>query len=191
MKIGIISDTHGIVPAWQKALARFDGADVILHAGDVLYHPPRIGVTPGYDTMELADLINTSPVPIVIARGNVDPEVCEEILSVPVLSPYAFVQIGGLNVVVNHGHTLTAESMHELAERLRIDVLVTGHTHLPVLERIHGMVHINPGSPAHPRFERDGRLTPTVGLIEDGTARVVELETGNEVVSMRLPAADR
>ncbi len=186
MKIGIISDTHGNVPSWQKAMARFGGAEMILHAGDVLYHPPRIGVTPGYDTMGLVDLINTSLVPIVIARGNVDPEVYEELLEIPVLSPYAFVEIDGLRIVVNHGHTLTPESIHQLSERFGADVLVTGHTHLPVVEQLHGMVHINPGSPTHPKFERDGVPAPTVGLIEDGVVKVVEMESGAEIVSMRL-----
>ncbi len=191
MKIGIISDTHGIVPAWRKAAELFEGAEIILHAGDVLYHPPRIGVTPGYDTMGLAELINESPAPVVIARGNVDPEVYEEILAAPALSPYALVEIGGLRIVVNHGHTLTPESVGDLARRYRADVLVTGHTHLPLVERVLGSVHMNPGSPSHPKLERGGVPVPTVGLIEDGVARVVELDTGREVASLEIRAASR
>ena len=42
MKIGIISDTHGHEMAWAHACERFfKGADLIVHAGDVLYHGPR------------------------------------------------------------------------------------------------------------------------------------------------------
>ena len=38
MKIGIISDTHGHEMAWVHACERFfAGADLILHAGDVLH----------------------------------------------------------------------------------------------------------------------------------------------------------
>ena len=186
MRIGVISDTHGDVQAWRRATERFDGSDLILHAGDVLYHPPRIPPGTGYDTMGLADLINSSEIPVVIARGNVDPEVCEEILRIPAMSPYAFVEFGGLRIVVTHGHTLTADSLGALAERYCADVLVTGHTHIPVVERIGRAIHVNPGSPAHPKFEHGGKATASVGLISDGAVRVVELESGEEIASLRL-----
>ena len=186
MKIGIISDTHGSVPAWHKAMVRFAGADLILHAGDILYHPPRIGCLPGYDIPVLVELLNASPIPLVLARGNCDAEVYEELLKSPVLSPYAFVQFGGLRIVMNHGHTLTPESIRDLLTRYRADVFVTGHTHLPLIERIDGALHVNPGSPTHPKLERNGVLTPTVGLIQDGKVAIVELETGSEIMSMPL-----
>jgi len=186
MKIGVISDTHGIVPAWEKAMAAFSGAEMILHAGDVLYHPPRIGFTAGYDIPGLASLINNSPIPIVIARGNCDCEVYEELLEIPVLSPYAVAEIGGLRLVVQHGHNLDAEDIRRLAGRYRADVFITGHTHLPVIRRLDAGVHLNPGSPALPKLERDGKIIPTVGVIEDGVVRVIELETGTELISERL-----
>ena len=186
MRIGIISDTHGSVPAWHKAMARFADADLILHAGDILYHPPRIIPGQGYDIPELAQLINTCPVPIVIARGNCDAEVYEELLQVPVLSPYAFVQFGGLSIVVTHGHNLTADQMARVAGKYRANVFVTGHTHLPVVERMGGVIHINPGSPTCPKFERGGVLIPTIGLISEGHARVLELDSGKEITSLPL-----
>ncbi len=186
MKIGIISDTHGNVPAWHKAMVRFAGADLIIHAGDILYHPPRLGRRPGYDVPGLVELLNACPIPIVLARGNCDAEVYEELLDIPVLSPYAFVQSGGLRIAVSHGHTLTPESIRRLAERGQTDLLVTGHTHLPAVERIGGMIHVNPGSPAHPKLERNGVLTPTVGLIQDGKVAIIDLETGDEIISMPL-----
>ena len=186
MKIGVISDTHGVVPAWQKAMDIFTGADLIVHAGDVLYHPPRIGFTPGYEIPELVKLMNACNVPIVIARGNCDAEVYEELLDMPVLSPYAFVQASGLRIVIHHGHGLDEEDMSRLAARYRADVFVTGHTHIPVLRRINGAIHINPGSPAHPKFEREGIAVPTVGLISGDEIRVVELETGAEIMSAPL-----
>ena len=181
MKIGVISDTHGYVPAWEKAMKLFSDADIILHAGDVLYHPPRLFPGDGYDIPRLAELLNTCPVPVVIARGNCDSEVYEELLQMPVLSPYAFVQHGGLRIVVQHGHTLTEESFRRLAEKYRADFFITGHTHMPVIERFEGTVHLNPGSPSISKLLRDGVPIPTVGLITDGRAQVVELETGAEL----------
>ena len=186
MKIGVISDTHGIVPTWHKAMNIFANADIILHAGDALYHPPRIGCTPGYDIPGLVQLLNTSPVPVVIARGNCDAEVYEELLEIPVQSPYAFVQFADLRMVVQHGHNLTPEQMQGLATKYRAQIFITGHTHLPVIERIGRAIHLNPGSPSHPKLERAGVPTPTVGLIADGKVRVVELDAGEEVMSMPL-----
>jgi hypothetical protein len=186
MKIGLISDTHGSVPAWHKAMVRFAGADLILHAGDILYHPPRLDIAPGYDIPGLVELLNASPIPIMLARGNCDAEVYEELLEIPVLSPYAFARFGDLRIMVTHGHTFNSESMSHLAERRRTDILVTGHTHLPLIERIGAMIHVNPGSPTLPKFERSGILTPTVGLIQDGKVAIVELENGAEIMSMHL-----
>lgn len=186
MKIGLISDTHGDMQAWRRAMERFDGPNLILHAGDVLYHPPRIPPGPGYDTMGLAEMINSSEMPIVIARGNVDPEVYEELLRIPAMSPYALVEFGGLRIVVTHGHTLTADSLKALPDKYGAHIIVTGHTHVPVVERVGRAVHVNPGSPAHPKFERAGRATATVGMISDDAVRLVELESGEEIASLPL-----
>lgn len=186
MRIGVISDTHGVVPAWRKAMAIFADADLILHAGDVLYHPPRVGFTSGYDIPGLVQLVNASPIPVIIARGNCDAEVYEELLEIPMLSPYAFVQFADLRIVIQHGHNLSSEQMCRLAAKYRAHVFVSGHTHMPVAERIDGAIHLNPGSPSHSKFEREGVFVPTVGLIADGRVRVVELETGREVISMPL-----
>lgn len=186
MRIGIISDTHGDVRAWRRAMDVFGDADLILHAGDVLYHPPRMAPAPEYDIPGLVELINSCPVPLVIARGNCDAEFYEEVLKIPALSPYALVQFGDLRIVVQHGHTLGPEGIGELADKYRASVVVTGHTHIPVIEQTGSAIHINPGSPAHPKFEREGVLRPTVGLIADGKAQIVELGTGNEIISLAL-----
>lgn len=186
MKIGVISDTHGIVPAWQKAMEIFRDADLILHAGDVLYHPPRIGCIPGYDIPALVGLMNACPTPILIARGNCDSEVYEELLEMPVLSPYALVQVGGLRIVVQHGHTLDPEHLRQAIAKYRADIFITGHTHIPVIQRIGDAIHLNPGSPSIPKFERDGEPIPSVGLISDGKVQVLELNTGSELMSMPI-----
>jgi putative phosphoesterase len=186
VRIGVISDTHGIVPAWEKAVELFADADLILHAGDVLYHPPKLRVAAGYDIPGLIQLINNCPIPLVIARGNCDAEFCDEALDIPALSPYVFVQFDDLRIVVRHGHDVTPDQMRQLAGKYGAHVLVTGHTHLPVVERLGEAIHLNPGSPSYPFFEKDGVPTPTVGLIADGQVRILPLETGEEVASMPL-----
>jgi uncharacterized protein len=43
-----------------------------------------------------------------------------------------------------------------------VDVLVSGHTHVPTIEAFAGLVHLNPGSASSPGHGR----TPTVAFLE-------------------------
>lgn len=183
MRIGVISDTHGVVPAWEQAMNIFSGADMILHAGDVLYHPPKLGIIEGYDIPRLIGLLNSCPVPLVIAKGNCDAEFYDEVLNLPALSPYALVYAGNLRIVVRHGHGMQSADMRGFAEEHQANVLITGHTHIPVLERLGNAVHVNPGSVSYPLSEKS---IPTVGLIENDWLRIIELHTGNEVTAMAI-----
>lgn len=72
MKIGVLSDTHGNITALKRALDLFANVDLIVHAGDVLYHPPRLGCTEGYDVVACVNLLNGLDIPVVIAQGNCD-----------------------------------------------------------------------------------------------------------------------
>jgi uncharacterized protein len=181
MKIGVISDTHGSVTALRKALQHFQGVDIIVHAGDVLYHPPRLGCGEGYDIPAFVEILNGLSIPAIIAQGNCDAQVYEELLEMPVQSPYALVSLGDVRVVVSHGHLLTREKMIELGKRYKADYFVSGHTHVPVLEDVGGLVLMNPGSPAISKYEVGGRPVPTIGLITDSGARIIDMDTGADV----------
>ena len=88
MKIGIISDTHGHEMAWADAYEKyFQDADMILHAGDVLYHGPRNPRKADYNPAGLVSRINSCPVPVVIAKGNCDSDVDASCLERPILAP--------------------------------------------------------------------------------------------------------
>ena len=181
MKIGVISDTHGNINAFRRALELFDGADMIIHAGDVLYHPPRLGCGDGYDIPAFVETLNNLEIPVVIAQGNCDPQVYEELLEMPAQSQYAYVSRENLRIVANHGHLLTRDAMIELGKRYRADYFISGHTHVPVLEDVGGLVLMNPGSPAIPKYEREGRLVPSVGLITDSGAMILDLDSGDTI----------
>lgn len=184
MKIGIVSDTHGRIDVWRKVQTAFAGADLIIHAGDVLYHPPRLGCTEGYDIPAMADALNSSPTPIIIAQGNCDAQVYEELLDIPVQSPYATVEFEGLRIVANHGHTLTRAQMIDLGKRYKADVFVSGHTHIPLLEKIDSVVLMNPGSPSIPKFEQNGRPIGSVGLITDTHFHIISIDSGEKLFEM-------
>ncbi|MDO8684287.1 MAG: phosphodiesterase [Armatimonadota bacterium] len=184
MKIGVISDTHGMPGAWLRAMRLFEGADLIIHAGDVLYHPPRLKELPEYDLPELARLINESPIPVVITRGNCDSEVYEELLEVPTQSPYAVVQVEQTLIVVSHGHLLNHDEMIQVGKKYHASVFVSGHTHIPVIEKTDGPVLLNPGSAALPKYEINGVPTGSVGLITDGLVQVLSIEDGSVIFEL-------
>ncbi len=184
MKIGVISDTHGSITALHSTLQLLQGVDIILHAGDVLYHPPRLACTDEYDVPGFAEVLNSLDIPVVIAQGNCDAQVYEELLDMPVQSPYAYVSLDGCKIVISHGHTLTREAMIALGKKYQADYFISGHTHVPGLEGVGDLVLMNPGSPAIPKYEIDGRLVPSVGLIDDSGAKILDLETGEVIMSL-------
>ncbi len=186
MKIGVISDTHGNIDALQKALSYFSDADMILHAGDVLYHPPRLGCSEGYDVPSFAAALNEIESPVIIARGNCDPEVCEELLEMPVQNPYAEVFVDKIRIVMNHGHLLSKDMMISSAKKFGARIFISGHTHIPVLEEIDGVVLMNPGSTSIPKFEIDGKPAPSAGIIEDGCIKIINIDDGNIIFEMAL-----
>lgn len=184
MKIGVISDTHGNVTAFKKALEFFKDADMIVHAGDVLYHPPRLGCTDGYDIPSLVDVLNNLDIPIVIAQGNCDAQVYEELLQMPVQSPYAHASFDGTNIVINHGHLLTRGQMIDLAIRYKAKYFVSGHTHIPVLDKIDDVVLMNPGSPSIPKYQVAGKLAPSVGIIAETGAKIINIDSGEVIMEI-------
>jgi hypothetical protein len=184
MKIGLISDTHGDLSAWEKAVAGpFRGADLILHAGDILYHGPKNPMVPGYAPAALAEAINRSPAPVILVRGNCDSDVDQLVLDYPIQAPYALVQIEGLRVLVNHGDGLSREEMIAQAQRYRATVFVSGHTHIPGVERVGDVILVNPGSPALPKGAPP-RLT--VAVIEDRSLRLLDLDRGQILQEVAL-----
>ncbi len=187
MKIGVISDTHGNINAFNKALEYFSGADLILHAGDVLYHPPRLGCSEGYDIPAFAETLNNLDIPVMIAQGNCDPQVYEELIDIPAQSPYALAEVGGIWMVVNHGHLMDRKEMIATGKRYRADYFISGHTHIPVLEDVGGLVLMNPGSPAIPKYEVNGKPAPSVGLITDEGAKIINIDDGSTILEIAPP----
>jgi putative phosphoesterase len=134
--IGVISDTHGLLR--PEALAALQGADYIIHAGDV--GNPEI----------LARLAVIAPVTAV--RGNVDIDAwARKIPATNVL------EVGAASLYV----------LHNLNE-LDLDpgvagfaAVISGHTHQPKQESRDGVLYFNPGSAGPRRFN----LPVTVGRL--------------------------
>jgi len=173
VKIAILSDTHGSLSAFNRALEVAGSCDFIIHAGDILYHGPRNPLPEGYNPRELANAINSLNVPFIAAAGNCDAPIDQVLLSVPIQAPYALLCIGNHKILITHGHDPGQEELMDLAKKWKIDLLITGHTHIKQLEKNNNLTLLNPGSCALPK---DG--SPSIAIFEDSNISLVNIENG-------------
>ncbi len=181
MKIGIIADTHGNLTGWHRALELFGDVDLVVHCGDVLYHGPKFEPVEDYAPRALAEAINASEVPVLIARGNGDSDVDQLVLDVPLHSPYVFAQIEGLRLLVAHGHLQSPEELLLLARKWRIDLLCTGHTHVPLVHWQEEVLHVNPGTVTYPLAQDTALQRRTCAVYEDGRVVHYDIEEASIV----------
>ncbi len=183
MKIGIISDTHGSEARWSLAYDKYlKKADLIVHAGDILYHGPRNPMLEDYNPALLAEKLNACPVPILAARGNCDSEVDAMVLNLPVQAPYGYAIVDGLRIVVTHGHLVPSEEEKDaMAAQLKADLFITGHIHVNVLEKRGQTIFLNPGSPSLSKRE-DGRST--IAMLANGKIEIIDIDTDEILLSL-------
>lgn len=184
MKLGIISDTHGCLQTWEKIFDRYlSDADLIIHAGDVLYHGPRNAIPAEYNPKLLAESLNGCPIPLIIAAGNCDAEVDSMVLNMPIQSPYAYVIADGLRILVNHGHKLNDQEKLAVATGYKINLFISGHTHIAALSTQNGITFLNPGSPC---MSKGKNGHGTIALLKDLQLTVLDIETGESLLSQKL-----
>ncbi|HHU91581.1 MAG TPA: phosphodiesterase [Halanaerobiaceae bacterium] len=185
MKIAVISDSHGSLEAWEKAEKYFNDTDLVLHAGDILYHGSRNPLPAGYNTIALTEKINEATKEsynLLAVQGNVDSLVDNWVLPYP-LPGYAIYDNKGFRIVIYHGHQHeTLEERLDFGRRFGADLVVFGHTHLPLLEEKDGVILLNPGSIALPKQEPS---VPTMAMIEDNEIRIFNLDNGDTIYSLK------
>ena len=150
MKWMIASDIHGSAYYCRELLAAYDReqADRLLLLGDVLYHGPRNDLPRGYDPKAVIELLNARKDDILCVRGNCDTEVDQMVLEFPVLADYALLCVGEHTVFATHGHVFHDRHLPPLH---RGDILLHGHTHVPVCSVHDGYICCNPGSVSIPK----------------------------------------
>jgi putative phosphoesterase len=83
----------------------------------------------------------------------------------------AEVELGGVRVVVIHGHQLGSPTPAALAARYpAAGLVVFGHTHQPLIERVGGVLAVNPGSVGPRRFKLPVSLA--LATIDEGSVDV-------------------
>ena len=154
MKLFIISDIHGSLIAFEKALNQFEkeNADYLVICGDFLNHGPRNNIPAGYDTKKLAEKLNSYKEKIIGIRGNCDSEVDQMILDFPMMAPFSNIFLESKHrVFVHHGHLFSENELRNfLSEKT---IVVSGHTHVPVLEDNDDLIFVNPGSISIPKSD--------------------------------------
>ena len=151
--IGIISDTHGVLR--PEALRMLAHVDHIIHGGDI--GDPKI----------ITALRRIAPVTAI--RGNVDTGAWATRFA-----ETESVQLAGhLFYVLHDLNTLQIDPVAE-----GIDVIVSGHSHVPKINTANGLLYVNPGSAGRRRFN----LPITVASLEitpDGLKPIIhDLEVG-------------
>lgn len=183
MRIGLISDTHGYVDAWEKALTFFNNVDIVIHTGDILSSGPFNPRSETYRPAELARRINDAPFPVLFAKGNCDAGVDSVALDYPIQSPYAFIFVDGIRIMATHGHLVDQDELIDMGNRYRLNIVVSGHTHRKKITRSGNLYLVNPGSASLPKGDEP---FPTAGIIEANTIKIFSLEDGSQVDSVEF-----
>lgn len=146
-RIGIISDTHGLLrPEAERCLA---GVDHIIHGGDI----GRPGI------IEALRLI----APVTAIGGNVDGAGWAD-----VYPETASVRLSDRSIFVLHD----LKTLRIDPAALGTDVVVSGHSHVPKVEMIEGVLFLNPGSAGRRRFKLPITLA-TLDITTDGLQAII------------------
>ena len=154
-RIGLLSDTHGLLRSEAKAFLK--GSDYIIHGGDI--GDPKI--------MEELALI----APVTAVRGNNDKGIWAGMLPVN-----DCLKVGEVFIYVLHN--LAELEIEPVAKGVQI--VVTGHSHKPLVYDHEGVLYINPGSAGPRRFKLPITVAEVIVSGRSVSARIVELRDSNK-----------
>jgi uncharacterized protein len=163
MLIAVISDTHlprGARRLPDACVERIAGADLLLHAGD-------------FSTLDVLRELEAIGPPVAGVQGNVDSADLRRMLP-----EERVVEAGGARIGMVHDAGPRTGRLERMRRRFgdRADLVVFGHSHLPLHEQApDGFQILNPGSPTERR--RAPRHTMGLVRVKDGfvTCEVVDL----------------
>ena len=150
MKVGVISDTHGLLRPEAVELLR--GSQHIIHAGDI--GSPEI--IPALEKIA----------PVTAIRGNVDTQSWARRFA-----ETEVVELEGLHIYVIHD----AHALDLNPKAAGFAAVISGHSHQPKQEVKDGVLYFNPGSAGPRRFKLPisvGRLVIAEGKV---SAEILEI----------------
>lgn len=181
MKLMFASDIHGSLPATERMLARFADSDArwLVILGDILNHGPRNALPEGYAPAKVAERLNDVAAQIIAVRGNCDSEVDQMLLDFPITAPWQQVLLERQRLFLTHGHLFGPQNLPPLATG---DVLVYGHTHIPVAAKQGEIYHFNPGSVSIPK----GGNVASYGMLQDNKLQVFALNDQRVIAEVTI-----
>ena len=154
MRILVVSDTHGRVGELQDLLERIQ-PDLMLHLGD--------------SEISYADLKALADCPVIAVTGN-----CDSTDSFGAEGEWRHIMqlTETIRIYMAHGHMDRVkdgtEGIASMARFCNCNVVLFGHTHMPLLEYQEDMVLLNPGSLTVPRLGGNGNYA-MIEIEPDGT----------------------
>ncbi len=151
IRVGIISDTHGLLR--PEAMAALAGSDHLVHGGDI-------------GNAAIVEQL-AAIAPLTVVRGNNDKG--EWARAVP---HSAWLKVGNICIYAVHD----IATIDTDPDGAGVQVVVYGHSHKPLAQQRGGVLYLNPGSAGPRRFN----LPVSVATLEiDGDTlrpRIIELE---------------
>lgn len=163
MRIFVVSDTHGSTKEFLDKVNIMEKPDLIIHLGDYIRDGIKIEREMGVKT--------------IMVKGNGDYFDLgyneDEILS-----------IKGKTIFITHGHKYNVrygeDNLIYKGMELNADLILFGHTHVPLFFEESGIIVMNPGSPTLPRGFNGKK---TFGIIEIGDEIIGEIIEIKEEIS--------
>ncbi|MEN8079220.1 metallophosphoesterase [Clostridioides difficile] len=144
MLIAVISDSHGNKSSISKIKKKISIAQVLLFLGD--------GEN---DLKEITEDFNGE---VYAVRGNCDFK--------GIYPEERIIEIQGKKIFMCHGHRYGVKhgynSIFYRGKEVGADIVLFGHSHLPIIEEHDGLILMNPGSISHGM----GRVDKTLGYID-------------------------
>lgn len=139
MRIFVVSDSHGNIEDFLNKIFTMERPDLIIHLGDYVDDGLKIAESTGVET--------------IIVKGNGDyfhKDYNEDEL----------VDIKGKKIFMTHGHNYNVRygvnRLFYKGKELNADLVLFGHTHVPVVIEEDNIIIMNPGSSSLPRtYDRE------------------------------------
>lgn len=177
MRIGVISDTHGSLHYFNKAMDFLGPCDYIIHCGDLL-PPGSKAIEGGYDPEALAKRVQSLD-HLFLVEGNGD--FYSKTLTDCPFHKELFLELGDYKIFATHSHLFSRMSMLMRAEERGATILCYGHTHAKELDYYENLLILNPGSTTLPR---DG--SRSCAIIENHCVSIFDIDTKVKLAYLSL-----
>ena len=164
LRLGVVADTHSRPHPDALRLLALEKPDVVLHAGDI-------------GDLEVLTALE-AVAPLVVVRGNIDTRAnhLPDSVTIQAQSDTAVLRILLTHIAV--ARSRLRSDARRLAERENADLVICGHSHVPLITRDGDIAVFNPGSIGPRRFQ----LPITFGMASISprgvSLRHIDCETG-------------